>query len=241
MTRAVRWCPQRWRGQAETSAAGCANCGPDGRTSSPRRGLLTLTNGTEPQTGPDPCQRMDDRYQRLMPPWSSRLGILAGKRGELNRMRMAGFHPVPKFCQHSPRIRAHPPAQHRPQQAGSRPQRQGRMNPDRARSAWSLVHRPAADGAHDESLASGSKSTRRSLITPSAIGPNPAIWQVRIWPTPGWPSMTDSVMADAHSPICPKCSPTTAQASSAGALTTRSTRNSMQRSSPTGGTGAIPK
>jgi hypothetical protein len=53
--------------------------------------------------------------------------------------------------------------------------------------------------------------------------------------------MKDSVMADAHSPICPKCSPTTVQASAAGALITRSTRNSTQRSSPRRGTSAIPE
>src|SRR5262245_56155435 len=33
------------------------------------------------------------------------------------------------------------------------------------------------------------------------MGPNPATRQVRTWPTAGGPSMTDSVMAEAHSPI----------------------------------------
>jgi hypothetical protein len=42
--------------------------------------------------------------------------------------------------------------------------------------------------------------------------------------------MTDSVMAEAHSPISPKRSPTTTQASSAGALIATSARISMWRS-----------
>jgi len=63
-----------------------------------------------------------------------------GNRGGLDRVRAAGFDPVPELGQHPPGVGAHPPAQRRPQRAGGRAQRHRRTDPDRAGPSGPLVY-----------------------------------------------------------------------------------------------------